>query len=141
MLTVGPRFEYVMPRLLAYRSPRPPQSTFRVIDMASRRVCSAITAVIYTDDWHRIHLFALKRPAWLHEPSGACRADRPGRGVVTAAWCALCRRDHILKTCELCGADLEHGHKLIHLCEPCKRLMRERGAAAIATAEPEGNSA
>ena len=34
---------------------------------------------------------------------------------MTTVWYGLCRRNHILKTCELCGADLEHGYKLIHL--------------------------
>jgi hypothetical protein len=45
---------------------------------------------------------------------------------MTTVWCGLCRRDHILKTCELCGCDLEHGHKLVHFCEPCKSVLRER---------------
>lgn len=39
---------------------------------------------------------------------------------MTAVWCGLCRGDHILKTCELCGGDLEHGHKLIHFAS-CAR--------------------
>jgi hypothetical protein len=59
---------------------------------------------------------------------------------MTTVWCGLCRRDHTLKTCELCGADLEHGHKLIHLCEPCKNLMRERRSATMRSSEPEGDS-
>ena len=58
---------------------------------------------------------------------------------MTAVWCRLCRRDHVLDTCELCGADLEHGHKLIHLCEPCKTVMRARRAEAMKTAEPKSD--
>ena len=60
------------------------------------------------------------------------------RGATTLG-CGLCR-DHILKTCELCGADLEHGHKLIHLCEPCKNLMRERRSATMRSSK-RGDSA
>ena len=44
---------------------------------------------------------------------------------MTTVWCGLCRSDHIPKMCELCGADSAHGHKLIHLCEPCKSILRE----------------
>jgi hypothetical protein len=60
---------------------------------------------------------------------------------VTAVWCGVCRRGHILKTCELCGVDLEHGHKLIHFCEPCKSVLREQRTAAMQTPEPKGDSA
>jgi hypothetical protein len=60
---------------------------------------------------------------------------------MTTVWCGLCRRDHILKTCELCGNDLEHGHKLIHYCEPCKSVIRERRSAAMQTYEPESDLA
>jgi hypothetical protein len=58
---------------------------------------------------------------------------------MTAVWCRLCRRDHILKTCEMCGCDLKHGHVLIHFCEPCKKVVREQ-RAAIKAVEAEGES-
>jgi hypothetical protein len=43
---------------------------------------------------------------------------------MTTVWCGACQRDHIFKACELCGCNLEHGHKLIHLYEPCKNILR-----------------
>src|SRR6478736_7921579 len=53
--------------------------------------------------------------------------SRPLRQAgMTTVWCGTCRRDHILKTCDLCGCDLEHGRKLIRLCESCNVIDRER---------------
>jgi hypothetical protein len=43
---------------------------------------------------------------------------------MTAVWCSLCRRDHILPTCAECGCDLAHGHIILRVCEPCKIVLR-----------------
>jgi hypothetical protein len=45
---------------------------------------------------------------------------------MTAVWCRLCRRDHILPTCAECRCDLANGHILVKICDSCKSADRER---------------
>jgi hypothetical protein len=56
---------------------------------------------------------------------------------MTAVWCGLCHRDHILPTCTECGCDLANGHILVKICDSCKIAERERRKSI----EQQGNSA
>jgi predicted GIY-YIG superfamily endonuclease len=43
---------------------------------------------------------------------------------MTARYCTLCRREHPVPLCEVCGDELASGHVLLRVCDGCKRILR-----------------
>lgn len=49
----------------------------------------------------------------------------PDPGDARVLWCRACRRDHPMLICTGCGRELRDlPHRLVWVCEDCKRVAR-----------------